>query len=321
MVLMSSGVLCRSIARLIGRIITPKDLEHPYFFCVILHLRASERGELLFQRCGAYENEERERALSAHCLSFHSLSFFPLPSAHSEHSDYRGPQQLDKWSYWMCSMTDMLIKGQTGRIMETASQKEWGEILVLQYFSVVWGFVCRILWLDMKLKLDERCIPVNLLPSHTSLKTTHHVEFVLGFRVIWGQRCPIVAAGLCLPIGPITQLSPLMTRKPGTTPASDWASVAWQTVLPSSVCPSLRAAFSDSRCLGENHHDDYCRRRRAALSLSSRLSFLLTNSRGFLCLGGGRALNEVWSERNGLRSRSSLPTHTRRREESTYNKH
>lgn len=28
------------------------------------------------------------------------------------------------------------------------------------------------------------------------------------FRVIWGQRCPRVAASLCLPIGPFTQLSP-----------------------------------------------------------------------------------------------------------------
>ena len=36
-----------------------------------------------------------------------------------------------------------------------------------------------------------------------------------GLWVIWGQCCPRVAAGLCLPNGPITQLSPYLIRKPG----------------------------------------------------------------------------------------------------------
>ena len=37
-----------------------------------------------------------------------------------------------------------------------------------------------------------------------------------GLRVIWRQYC-LRAAGPCLPHGPITQLSPYLTRNPGTT--------------------------------------------------------------------------------------------------------
>ena len=33
-------------------------------------------------------------------------------------------------------------------------------------------------------------------------------------RVIWGQCCQRVAAGTCLPNGPITQLSPYLTQNP-----------------------------------------------------------------------------------------------------------
>ena len=53
-----------------------------------------------------------------------------------------------------------------------------------------------------------------------TIRLSGHVEqphtSIPGFSVIWGQRCKRVAAGLCLPIGPITQLSPWMTRNPGT---------------------------------------------------------------------------------------------------------
>ena len=40
--------------------------------------------------------------------------------------------------------------------------------------------------------------------------------------VIWGQCCPRVAAALNLPNGPITQLSPYFTRKPGISKQYVW---------------------------------------------------------------------------------------------------
>ena len=42
-------------------------------------------------------------------------------------------------------------------------------------------------------------------------------SLIPGLRVIWGQCCPGVAAGPCLPNGPITQLRPYLTRKPRTS--------------------------------------------------------------------------------------------------------
>ena len=56
---------------------------------------------------------------------------------------------------------------------------------------------------------------INPSPVHVT-----HVPFlplpVPRLRVIWGQHCPIVAAGPYWPNCPITQLSPYLARKPGT---------------------------------------------------------------------------------------------------------
>ena len=42
------------------------------------------------------------------------------------------------------------------------------------------------------------------------------MSYVQRLWVIWGHCCPRVAAAPSLPNGPITQLSPYLTRKPGT---------------------------------------------------------------------------------------------------------
>ena len=49
---------------------------------------------------------------------------------------------------------------------------------------------------------------------------------VPGLRVIWGQCCPRVAAAPSLPNGPITQLSPYLTRNPGI-PVFCWATATF----------------------------------------------------------------------------------------------
>ena len=53
------------------------------------------------------------------------------------------------------------------------------------------------------------------LVFHTSSDTPLLLQHIQRLWVIWGQCCPGVAAAPSLPNGPITQLSPYFTRKPG----------------------------------------------------------------------------------------------------------
>ena len=75
-------------------------------------------------------------------------------------------------------------------------------------------------------------------------------------------------------------------------------------------CPT--AAFSDSRCLGENHHDDYC----AVVVVVVVVEFLISaNELERFCVWAAMP-NEVWSgewsaaARYGLPAAAKQSTHT-----------
>lgn len=84
-----------------------------------------------------------------------------------------------------------------------------------------------------------------------------------GLRVIWGQGCPKMAAGPCLPNGPITQLSPWVIRKPGISCNDVLANIlvylystkkdSWDIRLPIASC---------------NYSSDQVNRQRWTISLS-----------------------------------------------------
>ena len=60
--------------------------------------------------------------------------------------------------------------------------------------------------------LHKNCIssrrPLTPAHFHSSVEWALIITSIPGLRVIWGQCCPRVAAGPCLPNGPITQLRP-----------------------------------------------------------------------------------------------------------------
>ena len=113
----------------------------PLLMRVVLHLRASERGELLFHRCGAYENEERAGIVcSLPFFSFSlSLSFF-LSSSLRRFRAFRLPRpptirqmvllnvQYDRHAHQGADWQD-------GDRAHTHGLKRNGEILLIQYFS------------------------------------------------------------------------------------------------------------------------------------------------------------------------------------------
>ena len=87
----------------------------------------------------------------------------------------------------------------------------------------------------------------NILPFRVAInelirwaETNFIKPHVPGLRVILGQYCPRVATGPSLPNGPLTQLSPYLTRKPGTCILADLCTTCFHKAQHS--CPA-RCAY------------------------------------------------------------------------------
>ena len=84
--------------------------------------------------------------------------------------------------------------------------------------------------------------------------------------VIWGHCCLRVAAGPCLPNGPITQLSPYFTRNPCT----EWFHFHWRLHSPKLLCEVVQLCTVFSLWTGWEY---------LTYSLTRKNNFKTSNSR------------------------------------------
>ena len=93
-----------------------------------------------------------------------------------------------------------ISSGMAGEMTMGLSDVAWSQM----YFSIwKWQFH------DVTTSYDDsqHCLMVNIFFSFPVNRGKIRCDNLPGLRVMRGQRCPRVAVGLCLPVGPITQLS------------------------------------------------------------------------------------------------------------------